>query len=120
SLNGASVAVEDGTLGTRLARASAGRRLANGLDLALAGTYAQSSGVAQLYFPAFDAPATNNGFAEGLVGERQTQMYGQLRFKDLAITGAYGQRRKDVPTASFGTLFNEQQSREQTTDRHTL
>jgi iron complex outermembrane receptor protein len=36
------------------------------------------------------------------------------------MTGAYGWRQRDVPTASFGTLFNEQQSPEQTTDRHTL
>ena len=48
------------------------------------------------------------------------QFYGQLSFKNFTFTGAYGRRRRDVPTASFGTVFNEQQSREQTTDRHTL
>jgi iron complex outermembrane receptor protein len=36
------------------------------------------------------------------------------------FTGAYGRRQKDVPTASFGTVFNDQQYPEQTTDRHTL
>jgi iron complex outermembrane receptor protein len=40
--------------------------------------------------------------------------------KAFTITGAYGQRERTVPTASFGSLFNEQQSREQTTDRHLL
>src|SRR4029077_13794061 len=29
-------------------------------------------------------------------------------------------RQKDVPTASFGTVFNEQQFHERTTDRHLL
>ncbi len=38
----------------------------------------------------------------------------------LTVTGAYGSRQRDVPTASFGTVFNEQDPREQTTDRHTL
>src|SRR5580693_7216028 len=37
SLDGASVTLEDGTLGTRLARVSAGRRLASGVDVAVAG-----------------------------------------------------------------------------------
>ena len=120
SLDGASIAVEGGTLGTLLTRASAGRRLENGVDLAVSATYEQSGGVQRLYFPAFDTPATNNGIAEGLDGEHLGQFYGQLRFKTFTFTGAYGRRQRDVPTASFGTLFNEQQSREQTTDRHTL
>jgi outer membrane receptor protein involved in Fe transport len=120
SLDGASLTVEDGTLGTRLARASAGHRLASGLDVAVSGTYAQSAGVNQLFFPAFNAPATNNGIARSLDGERIGQVYGRLSFKNVTFTGAYGRREKDVPTASFGTLFNQQQSREQTTDRHML
>jgi outer membrane receptor protein involved in Fe transport len=120
ALDGGSVSLEGGTLGTVLTRASGGQRLANGVDLALSGTFEQSAGVDRLYFPAFDTPATNHGVAEGLDGERLGQFYGQLRSKNLTFTGAYGVRRRDVPTASFGTLFNEQQSPEQTTDRHTL
>jgi outer membrane receptor for ferrienterochelin and colicins len=120
SLDGAALTVEDGTLGTRLARASAGRRFASGLDVAMAGTYEQSVGVKQLYFPAYNAPATNNGIAEGLDGQHVGQVYGQMSFKNVTFTGAYGRREKDVPTATFSTLFNQQQSHEQTTDRHTL
>jgi outer membrane receptor for ferrienterochelin and colicins len=120
SLGGGSITLEAGTLGTRLARASAGHRFASGLDVALSGTFEQSDGVGRLYFPAFDAPATNNGVAEGLDGEGVRQVYGRLAFNGLTVTGAYGARQRDVPTASFGTLFNQQGSREQTTDRHTL
>jgi outer membrane receptor for ferrienterochelin and colicins len=120
ALDGVSIGVSAGTLDTVMTRASAGRRFANGVDLALSGTYEQSAGVESLYFPAFDTPATNRGIAEGLDGMRLSQFYGQVRFKDFAFTGAYGRRRKDVPTASFGTAFNEQGSRESTTDRHTL
>ncbi len=120
SLDGASLTVEDGTLGTRLVRASAGQRLASGLDVAVSGTYEQSAGVNQLFFPAYGTPGTNNGIAQGLDGQDVGQIYGQLRFKDFVFTGVYGRREKDVPTASFGTVFNEQQFPEQTTDRHTL
>lgn len=120
SLDGASIVVEGGTLGTRLARASTGHRLANGIDVALSGTYQGSEGVKELYFPAFDAADTNNGVAENLDGENVGEVYGRFGFKNLTITGAYGSRRREVPTASFDTLFNEQTFRQHTTDRHTL
>ena len=120
SLNGASISLESGTLGTRLVRASAGRRLANGLDVALSGTYEHSDGVGRLYYPAFDTPATNRGIAEGLDGEGVRQFYGRLSFKGLDVTTAYGTRQRDVPTASLDTEFNEQVWREEVTDRHSL
>jgi iron complex outermembrane receptor protein len=120
SLGGGTLSLETGTLGTELVRASVGHRLRNGLDVAVSGTYEQRDGVGRIYFPAFDAPTTNNGVAEGLDGEGVRQFYSRLSFKGLTVTGAYGTRHRDVPTASFGTLFNSQDWREQTTDRHTL
>jgi outer membrane receptor for ferrienterochelin and colicins len=120
SLDGASVAVEAGNLNTARTQASLGRRFTNGLDAALSGTYERSGGVERLYFPAFDAPDTNAGVADGLDGERLGQFYSHITFKDLTITGTYGERQRHVPTASFGTAFNEQRSPEQTTDRHAL
>jgi iron complex outermembrane receptor protein len=120
SLHGGSVTLEAGTLGTQLLRASAGRQLANGVDVAVSGTFTRSDGVRRLYFPAFDTAATNHGIAEGLDGEGIGQLYGRLTFKGLDVTGAYGSRQRDVPTASIGSVFNEQVWREETTDRHTL
>ena len=120
SLGGGAIALEAGTLGAGLVRASVGQRLPNGVDFALSGTYERSGGVGQLYFPEFNAPETNNGIADGLDGEALGQFYGRLAFNGLTVTGAYGTRRRTVPTASFGTLFNEQEGPEQTTDRHTL
>ena len=70
SLGGASVTRrEPARWGPSWRGPSVGHRLANGLDVALSGTYEHSDGVGRLYFPAFDAPATNNGVAEGLDGE---------------------------------------------------
>ena len=121
SLGGASITTETGTLGTRLARGSVGRVFASGVDVALSSTYERSDGVSRLYFPAFDTPLTNNGVAQGLDGEGVKQFYGQVTFKGLAVTAAYGSRQRDVPTASALTLFNQQGVwREQTTDRHAL
>jgi outer membrane receptor for ferrienterochelin and colicins len=120
SLDGSSVTVETGTLGTRLVRTSTGHRLRNGADLALSATYEHSDGVSRLFFPAFDTPDTNNGVAEGLDGEGAKQFYGRLNKGGLSITGMYGTRRKTVPTASSATQFNQQLWREEATDRHGL
>lgn len=45
SIGGISFDADAGTLATQLARGSAGRRFANGLDVALSGTYERSSGM---------------------------------------------------------------------------
>jgi outer membrane receptor for ferrienterochelin and colicins len=120
SLDGTSVTVESGTLGTQLVRSSTGRRLSNGVDLALSGTYERSDGMQQLFFPAFDSPLTNNGIAEGLDGENAKQFYGRVNKGGLTVTGMYGTRTREIPTASSGTVFNQRLWREESTDRHAL
>jgi iron complex outermembrane receptor protein len=120
SINGGEATIDAGSLGTRTARASAGRRFSNGLDLAVSATYGHSDGYARLYFPEFDGPDTNHGIAEDLDAEDVRQFYSRLSFDKLTVTAAYGTRTRQVPTASFGTLFNHQEFPEQTTDRHTL
>jgi iron complex outermembrane receptor protein len=120
SLDGTTVTYEAGSHGTQLVRGTVGRRIADRVDFALSSTMENSDGVSRLYFPDFDTPATNNGIAEGLDGQQFGQHYGRLKIGDFTFTGAYGRRRKDVPTASFNTIFNEQIDRERTIDRHGL
>ena len=120
ALGGHSVTLEAGTLGTLLTRAMTVQRFANGVDMILSATYAQSAGNPRLFFPVYDSPASNNGIAAGLDGEQLSQFFGQVTVKAFTVTGLYGRRERIVPTASFGSLFNEQESREQTTDRHLM
>jgi outer membrane receptor for ferrienterochelin and colicins len=120
SLERGSVTMETGTLGTRLVRGTSGHRFGNGVELAFSGTLEGSTGVERLYFPAFDSPATNFGIAQGLDGEHLGAFYTQATAGRFTFTGAYGRRRRDVPTASFGTVFNEQVFRQETVDRHLL
>ena len=117
---GTTVSVEAGTLGTQLLRGSTGRRFGNGAEVALSAMYENVDGMQRIYFPAHDSPDTNHGVAEGLDGERVGQFYGQASLGNFTFTGAYGSRRRTVPTASFGTIFNEQVWPEQTVDRHAL
>jgi iron complex outermembrane receptor protein len=120
SLAGIAVEIDAGTLGTAMARISGGKRFANGVDLIVSGTLDRVDGDTRLYFPAFDTPATNRGVAEDLDAERIGDVYGRLTVGDFAFMAAVGRRSKFVPTASFGTIFNEQITPERTTDMHAM
>ncbi|MEP6916424.1 MAG: TonB-dependent receptor, partial [Acidobacteriota bacterium] len=116
AIDGVSIDADAGTLGTGLARVAAGRRFANGMDLALSGTYEQSHGVARLYQAAFDQPGDNGGVADDLDAEQAGQVYGRFSSGNLTVTGAFARRTKDVPTASFFTVFNSHDPAQQTVD----
>jgi outer membrane receptor for ferrienterochelin and colicins len=117
SLNGASVQIDAGTLGTELARASIGRRLDNGVDFALSGTYEAIDGMGRLFQPAYAAADGTGGVAENLDGEQSGQVYGRFSRRNLTFTGVFGSRLKYVPTAAYSTQFNAHDPAQQTTDR---
>lgn len=119
SLTGASLDVDLGTLGTAMARASAGRVLANGVSFVAAARAERSRGMDRLYFPEFDG-GDSLGIAEDLDAERELSAYGQLQWSGLTLTGTAGTRRRAVPTASYGSLFNSQDPKESTTDTRVM
>ena len=59
-----------------------------------------------LYFPEYDTPATNHGVAQGMDGERSNKLFVKARWSELTVTGGVSERVKDLPTASYGALFN--------------
>ena len=120
AMEGMSLQAEAGTLGTQLGRALFGRTFANGLDVALSGAYERSAGVERLYFEDLDTAATNNGIAAGLDGEELGTAYGHVRLHDFTLTATLGRRLKDIPTASYSTLFNSQSPRARTIDSRTM
>ena len=119
AMKGASISVEAGTLGMATVRSSFGHEFASGASLALSGTVEGSQGMGRLYFPSLDTPDNNNGVAEDLDGEGLRSAYAQLRWRGLAVTVVDGWRRKNVPTAPFGSLFNSQDPPVETVDRRT-
>jgi iron complex outermembrane receptor protein len=113
SLAGTEIATSAASFGTYSGRASYGHSFANGLDLVASGTYSDGKG-RNLFFPEYDAPATNNGIANGDDHEG---------FRKLLVTASKGNfsfqannvsREKGLPTGSYSTIFNDQRSR--TTD----
>lgn len=86
------------------------------VSLMLSGSFYDSRGDTELYYPEFDAPGTNHGVAKGLDGERAYNLYGSLVWRDLTLSAAYVSREKDIPTGSWSTLFND--PRYQAQDEH--
>ena len=59
-----------------------------------------------LYFAEFDTPDQNNGVARGLDGERAHTFFGKASGRGFTFTAGHVDRTKDVPTGSFGAVFN--------------
>ena len=76
-------------------------------SLLLSGTFYDSHGQDQLFFPEFDSPATNNGIAVNADDDEFHQLFanrllGRLHIARTCLAPA----DKGIPTASFGTVFN--------------
>ena len=114
-LPGPEAAVSVGSLGTAEERVSYGRKAGN-FDLLASGTILRSDGNANLYYPEFNTPATNNGVASHLDGGHFEAGLLEASFKDFTLHAVFGSREKDIPTASYGTIFDAPGTR--TTDEH--
>jgi iron complex outermembrane receptor protein len=103
---GAEVQVSGGSFETGQASLAGGTRTASGLDLfAIASGY--TSHGPDLYYPEFDTPDTKNGRAPGLDGDAFGRGLVRAMKGDFTVEGFYSRRRKDIPTASYETIFGE-------------
>ena len=75
-------------------------------------SFYNSAGCDRLFYSEFADPSTNNGFAVGADHDQSHSVFGNGLFRGLRVQALYGSRKKGVPTASYGTVFN-------TTDTHT-
>jgi iron complex outermembrane receptor protein len=98
---------DNGTYGGRL---TYGDRYDNGMELLLSGSYYESDGVSELYFPEFDDPATNNGIAQDVDSSDHESLFARLARGNLEVEAAYVSRTKFIPTASYETVFNDPQT----------
>jgi len=106
-LKGAEIAADAGSLNTFNGRMSYGKRFENGAEMLISGSVLDSQGNQKLYFREFDSPATNNGIAQDLDNENTDRFFSRFVYGDFALEGAYGGRIKKVPTASYGSVFND-------------
>ncbi|MEO8622518.1 MAG: TonB-dependent receptor [bacterium] len=105
-VNGGEVAATAASYGTYGGRLSYGKSLASDADLLISASYTDSKGQ-RLYFPEFDAPATNNGYADAADRESYHKVFTSLTKGNFSFQASNVSRDKGIPTASFGSLFND-------------
>ncbi len=105
-VNGAEVAGSYGSFDAYTGRFSFGKNFANGVEVMLSGSTLASDGPGRLFYREFDTPATHQGVAANRDGDRAWNLFGSIRAGDFTFQGAYSTRDKDIPTASFGSIFN--------------
>ncbi|MDL2354047.1 MAG: TonB-dependent receptor [Pseudomonadota bacterium] len=106
---GVHASTEVGQFGSRKASASYGWS-GDGNSLLLAASRYKSDG-RDLFFPEFATPSQNNGIAHGLDYESGERFYAKGSLGPLRLSLLHAERTKGVPTASFGQIFNDPQSR---------
>jgi outer membrane receptor for ferrienterochelin and colicin len=95
-------------------RVTGGGRFDNGVEWLVSGSRYRSRGQ-DLYFAGWDSPSTRNGYAEGADGDEYQKALAKVSGGGLELTTAYSRREKQVPTASYGSVFGD--PREQTVDQ---
>ena len=110
-LKGPELSGEGGSFETYKGRLSYGNQFKHGPEILLSSSYFHSEGPHHLYFEEFDKPSTNFGVAENRDGDQFYSLFSKLTFHDFTLEGVYHSREKDIPTASFGTVFNDPRNR---------
>ena len=104
--NTAQLSTEVGSHGMKKQRITFGKQFENGADLLLSASFLDVDGQ-NLYFPAYDTPATNNGWANNIDDEEGKRVFAKFSFEGLMLEGAYVDRSKTLPTNPSGsTAFN--------------
>lgn len=108
SFNGGQAALSAGSYGTHKARASYGKRLANGVDLLISASGLNSQGQS-LYFPEL------NGIARNLDAQQNQRLFTKIQGETIqgdtwSIGAGYSNRHKEIPTAPYGADFNRRYS----------
>jgi len=109
-VRGAEISIDTGSLGTYRARATYGLDRLKGPEILLSGTIYDSHGNRNLFFPEFDDPATHSGVAVDADRDKFYNFFGSVQYRNLSLQAASDWREKGIPTASFGTVFNDPRS----------
>jgi iron complex outermembrane receptor protein len=112
-LNGLEASGAYGSYDAFKVRATYGELFTNGVQLLLSGTYYDSAGHGNLYYPEFDQrissnpEAANNGVAHDMDDEMSASFFGSLSDGDFSLEGAFNHRKKTNPTAQYDTAFDD-------------
>jgi len=105
-IQGLKIIASTGSQNTDSATISYGDRFDNGVELLISGSVYKSDGDDNLYYPEFDDPTTNNGFATNVDGERNENVFAKLSYGSFTLSAGFQKQEKANPTASYETAFN--------------
>jgi len=105
-MNGVEISGATGSFDTYKGRISFGKNSSKGPEMLVSGTFMDSGGQ-DLYYPEFDSLSTNRGWARGTDMERSGSAFLKASYRDFTLEGGYVKRDKGLPTAPWGTVFND-------------
>ena len=115
-LKGWEVGTGAGSFHSYKGRATYGNKFQSGLEVLFSGSVSDSAGDSRLFYKEFRDPSTNNGYTKDSDDDRSYRFFSKLSYHDFTLLGGHSRRKKTIPTASFGTAFND--SGTQTTDEY--
>ena len=95
---------EGGSYGTHREFIGLAPSYSNGVKAYLTGSNRHSDGQ-DLHYQEFST--INNGIASGCNGEKDRSFYAKLSYQGWTLMGNNGTQSKQIPTASYGTIFND-------------
>lgn len=101
---GAMVGGEFGSFDTFRERGSFGHRFANGAEVLVNASHYDSAGPERLFYPEF--ADTHQGIAQDMDRERADKAFAKFAYRELTLEAGFVDRYKRVPTAAYGTAFN--------------
>ena len=104
-INGARVSGEASSFNTYRSHLSYGNKFSNGVEMLVSGSFSDSEDHRELSYPAF--AATNNGIAKDTDRDDLAYYTSKRSYADFTLTGGHQWRKKIVPTAAFGTVFDD-------------
>jgi iron complex outermembrane receptor protein len=107
TVDGLKLTLQPGSYGKIQGGIRFGKEFKNGLDLLVSGHVGHIKGK-DFYFQEYDDPATNNGIAEGIDGDQYWGIFTSLTYKNFSWKGFTSYRDKAIPTAPYGTIFNDE------------
>jgi iron complex outermembrane receptor protein len=105
-LNGVELSGSVASFDTYQGRVSYGQEIQERAEVLVSATAGYSGGQT-LVFPEFDDPATHSGVAVGADAERLFSGFAKVVLGDFTVEGVTGYRKKNIPTAYYGTTFND-------------
>jgi outer membrane receptor for ferrienterochelin and colicins len=102
----AHASTEVDSFGEKKALVSTSLNLGRGANLLISGSVFNNSGQS-LYFPEYDSPETNQGWARGVDGERGYHAFANLVWRNWSFIAVLSSREKNFPTPSWGANFGD-------------